>query len=545
MQVAFEEHMTPRRPCVEASALYALLASIAASSLAGCSGKAQQNGPQPAPNATDDIGNPDGPRVQVPVIEDVDTPPLPNRDPAAIICRQSVPSRVLGLQPEYRYDSLAYYTGASPHVRTPPDYQLVETDGTPCATSPNADACLAEVEWARSRSASWWHYDDFFSSSWSLFLATSVEGNSLDALNLVVDDWLTQQGHGAYLSRPLGSSTTAPPADAGAADAGSAGQAPLALADAGALAPFPVVTIDYLEELLAFLGRIDTPNEAALIMFAHGRPIGCAMEREGAAYVATGTWQVSDCPITQQRYELRVTPDGAFSEAALGEPNVSGGCVGRRPEGLCTARNADTRDVSTSWLAHTAHLEAAAVFAFARLEHELAELGAPTEMLARVRRAAEDEVRHSELVGALARARGAQPEPVVVRQGPARRLLEIALENAVEGCVRESWGALCAHFQARSARDAGVRAVWQNIACDETEHAQLSRDVAAWLEARLSPEQRLQVAAARTSAIVALRCELDTEMDPTLVSELGLPDRRTALAQLDALAQHLLDRPLA
>jgi hypothetical protein len=48
------------------------------------------------------------------------------------------------------------------------------------------------------------------------------------------------------------------------------------------------------------------------------------------------------------------------------------------------------------------------------------------------------------------------------------------------------------------------------------------------------------VAAARASAIVALRRELDAEVAPSLVSELGLPNRRAALAQFDALTRELL-----
>jgi hypothetical protein len=42
----------------------------------------------------------------------------------------------------------------------------------------------------------------------------------------------------------------------------------------------------------------------------------------------------------------------------------------------------------------------------------------------------------------------------------------------LEGCVRECWGTLCAHYQAQTATD--VRAVWRDIGGDETEHAQLS-----------------------------------------------------------------------
>jgi hypothetical protein len=551
--------MTARRPSAQALPLHALLSSIVAASLGGCSGQAHGTD---TGDGNDNLNSQQAPRrIDIPTVASVPAPGSPespaeasDRSSAVLLCDADAPSRVRGLNPAYAYDSLAYYTGFTGHARTPPDFTLVELDGEPCATSPDPAACVAEVEYARAQSASWWHYDDFFASSWTLLLATSVKGPRLDALNRVVEEWYTQPGRGAYVSRSLsnGNDNGAPPPqgelpapppealDAGAslADAGAASNAGAAEPPPGAA--LPVVTLDYLDELTEFLGRIDTPNEAALIMFAQGRPIQCAMQREGEDYVASGTWQVSDCPITSQKFELRVTPEGTFEQVAVGNPSSGGGCVGRRPDGLCAAEVMGACDASGAWLAHTAHLEAAAVLAFSLLESELAVLGAPAELLQRVRRAAQEELVHAELVGRLARARGTEPAAVVVQGRGQRSALEIALENAVEGCVRECWGALCAHHQARAASAPDVRAVWSDIACDETEHAQLSRDVAAWLEARLTPEERAQVAAARAEAILALRRELDTDVVPALVSELGLPSRQSALAQFDALTTRLL-----
>lgn len=94
-------------------------------------------------------------------------------------------------------------------------------------------------------------------------------------------------------------------------------------------------------------------------MYAHNRPLtSCAMDRDGSDFVASGTWQISDCPITAQSLELRVMTE-------------------------------------------------------------------------------------------LARARGAEPPPAVVIPPARRSLLEIAIENSVEGCVRECWGASCARFPGR------------------------------------------------------------------------------------------------
>jgi hypothetical protein len=533
--------MNPRLSSSDASSLHALLASIVTAGLTGCSGKTQG------------IDSGDAERQPVPIVtaDDADAAPdsvEPPGENAALVCRDGVPSRVRGLHPDYRVDSLAYYTGASSHARVPPEFALVEVAGEPCGSSSQHEACNAEVEHARAVSASWWHYDDFFSSSWTLLLATSVRGPSADVLNRVIDSWWTQPGRGAYVTRPLAAASAGdaglPWPDAGA-DAGldsglSTGSAPLPPGD-----ELPVVTIDYLDELLPFLGRIDTPNEAALIMFASGRPLlSCAMQREGDDYIAAGTWQIGDCPITTQAFTLRVTAEGDFSEVAVGEPDASSGCVGRRPDGLRAVDAVPTDDACAAWLAHTAHLEAAAVQAFALLEADLEALGAPASLLSRVRDAAEEETVHAALVGALARARGVRPAPVVVQRPERRSVLDIAIENAVEGCVRECWGALCAHWQARKAGAADVRAVWQGIARDETEHAQLSRDIARWLDERLDDGERQRVWQAQRAAIARLRRELDRDPAARLVVELGLPDRASALAQFDALERHVL-RPAA
>lgn len=510
--------VTSRAAYSTPSSLHAVLGSIVAATLAGCSGKAT-----PAEPAT---GGEEG-RVVVDTTQvtstTTDAAPVVDRQNAALVCLDAVPSRVQGLAPDYMYDSLAYYSGWSGHARTPPEFGLIEVAGTPCASAPDAAACLAQVERVRANAATWWHYDDFFSSTWTLLLATGLRGPDLARLDRAP---IVPRGFG--YDESLTTIPVSPNADAGVGDAGEV--------DAAAFGPSPVTTIDDIDELLAFLGTIDTPNEAALVMFAHWRPLTtCSMERDGQDFVASGTWQISDCPITRQRFELRVTPSGVFSEVAMGEPESSSTCVGRRPDGLCAAIEQDAAESAGDWLARTARLEAAAVAAFVLLARELDALGAPPALIARLKHAARDEIQHAEHMTTLARARGAQPAPAVVVPHAGRSLIEIALENAVEGCVRECWGALCASFQATTAQAPDVRAVFARIAREEAEHAQLSRDIAAWLDTRLDAAERARVAAAREQAIADLRRELDVELPPSWCSELGLPTREQALAALDAL----------
>ncbi len=209
-----------------------------------------------------------------------------------------------------------------------------------------------------------------------------------------------------------------------------------------------------------------------------------------------------------------------MTTTALAEPEVGGGCAGRRPDGLAPAAACAADDALGRYLAYICHLEGAAVVAFALLERELVAHGAPPQLIERARRACRDEVRHAKVTGDLARRHGAEPAAVSVELRPPRSLLAMALDNAVEGCVRETYGALCAHYQATTANDTDVRSAWQHIAEEETAHALLSHDLDAWLLPQLSPTEREQVEAARRRAIDELYREVQAE-PATAVRELA------------------------
>jgi hypothetical protein len=135
--------------------------------------------------------------------------------------------------------------------------------------------------------------------------------------------------------------------------------------------------------------------------------------------------------------------------------------------------------------------------------------------------------------------------PKAVIEEPSAAVIEPvieAVENAVEGCVRECWGALIAHYQAREAEDADVRALWQQIAEEESAHALLSMDIGTWLSGRLTPGERDVVEAARQRAIADLFAELAN--DEPARPALGLPDRATRLSLMRTLEARVL-RPLA
>jgi hypothetical protein len=205
--------------------------------------------------------------------------------------------------------------------------------------------------------------------------------------------------------------------------------------------------------------------------------------------------------------------------------------LGRRPAGLVAPSELDARSVG-ELLAHHAYLEAAAVDAFLDLAEQLESHGAPRELVRRLRKAASEEVRHARVTGALARARGGAPREVIVAPAGKRSLLAIALENAGEGCVRETWAAALAVAQGERAEDPEVREAMQGIARDELAHAVLSWDVAAWLEAQLSLEERAAVAAATVKALAEVEEEVEQTVPAQWRNALGLPSREEARAIL-------------
>ena len=212
--------------------------------------------------------------------------------------------------------------------------------------------------------------------------------------------------------------------------------------------------------------------------------------------------------------------------------DCSGPGPGRRPSGLVAETTPEHGCAVGRYFAHAAHLEAASVHAFRRLARELALHGAPSALVADARRALRDEVRHARMTRRLAAAHGSAPPRVRVTENAPRTLEAIAVENAVEGCVRETFAALLAVYQARAATDPAVRDAMTHIAPDETRHAELAWAVDDWLRTKLSRVARRRVAAARRAAVAELVAGA-AECPPSLAQAVGLPN----LAQTRALLE--------
>jgi len=298
----------------------------------------------------------------------------------------------------------------------------------------------------------------------------------------------------------------------------------------------------------AVLAPIDSPNEAALIAALSRLSIQCGTaEKGGVRTVDGGAFEVratssrSDCETDD--VIIRVEPTGSWKTVAVAGPPPNNGCaVGRMPDGLCTAEADphETRWSLASHLTEAAQLEAASVPAFLVLARDLEACAAPESLVARAVASARDEVRHASIISKLAVARGGRAcGPVTMAPTASKSLFALALDNATEGCVRETFGALVASYQATQASDKAVASAMAEIATDEAEHAALAHDIAQWLWPQLTETERAAVIRAHRQAVTDLHEALGREHDSDLYTGAGWPRPAIALALHERLAQQL------
>lgn len=287
----------------------------------------------------------------------------------------------------------------------------------------------------------------------------------------------------------------------GGGEAGNGCRA-LSIPDAGACEQYQVSVTEACE---LDAGNLYLPGE--LCREVCGRDVTCMKYGIGENRVSCG----SPCPVDGRRYDLLDDRDAP-----------------------------DASDVGSA-LARMAFYESASVDAFAYLARELAAHGAPPSLLRGCRRARVDEVRHARMARTIAERYGgvvdvAPPPPPSLSWRASRsglRSLEaIAIENAVEGCVRETFGVLVGMWQAEHAPTKQLRAFFAVLARDESRHAALAARIDAWLLSRLDREACARVELARERALASLRLSLSHDPLPGL----GLPSAAHAHALLHAFA---------
>lgn len=256
----------------------------------------------------------------------------------------------------------------------------------------------------------------------------------------------------------------------------------------------------------------------------------------------------------QTTYEVTIanldscSPDANACAVACGTPRCTQAgnvftCTlvvcGKARASLRRRRRRGGLDPFREYLRTSAWLEAASIGAFYTLARELQTHGAPSTLVAEARAAARDERRHARAMAALARRFGVTTRSPRERHHHVRPLLAIAVENAQEGLVHETFGACIAAFQAERAPDPFVRRSMRAIAVDEARHAALARRIARWADALLTPAQRARVARAREAAIARLELSLRNAPPAALVATLAVPTSAQSLAITSTLRSSL------
>ena len=254
---------------------------------------------------------------------------------------------------------------------------------------------------------------------------------------------------------------------------------------------------------------------------------------------------VSSCTITPDDEPADSVEDGTVlevdDETATLTCVTSGftECAGGRHSAVLTQRASGSGvDEVGAWLSREAAGEAGSVHAFAHLRRELQVLGAPQHLLDAAEAAEADEVRHARMVGRLARARGGTVQPVETQPLPTRSLQALALENAIEGCVHETWAAAQVAWQARHAPDPALREVCGVLATDEARHADLAAAIHQWALSVLSPAQAAEVEESRQRAWANLQAQRPGP-SPAARATLGLPSGSQQDALISTLRGHL------
>lgn len=309
-------------------------------------------------------------------------------------------------------------------------------------------------------------------------------------------------------------------------------------------------TEDQIKDLI---GKFDSLSEVVWAAGLKGLRLNCssAYRIAESQYRRTsdGGYDISlvddqNCGSGVYAVTVHVDPTGDVTELSRVKTDINATCAvaGRRPLGFSTSEPAKVAGPNAvgAFFASMATLEAASVVAFRRLHRQLVHHGAPERLLTRIRKAARDEIRHARTTRRLAEKYGARVNaPRITPSEGVASLFEVARENAREGCVRETFGALVAQLQATRARDLEVRQAMVTIAREETEHAALSWDLAAWLESKLDVDERLSLDRERHDAVLELAREVARTTDPTLVAVAGIPTENEAATLLGELVPAL------
>lgn len=222
-------------------------------------------------------------------------------------------------------------------------------------------------------------------------------------------------------------------------------------------------------------------------------------------------------------------------------------CEGRRHFSWERPRRRAAASTAGAWLAESAANEAGSVRSFRALAAEVAEVCSP-DMVRALRHAAREEAGHARLLGRLARRHGYSRVRSDFVATPARSVLEVAIENAQEGCVNETLAGLIAFHQASAAEDEEVRQALSRIAAEEARHAEIAWALHWELREALAPDEQVVLDCVLATAVRVLehhQVDLGLESDPGGLEarrRLGLPSEAAAREMCRLLSAELRQR---
>ncbi|TNE44759.1 MAG: ferritin-like domain-containing protein [Deltaproteobacteria bacterium] len=250
--------------------------------------------------------------------------------------------------------------------------------------------------------------------------------------------------------------------------------------------------------------------------------------------------EVRRCEVTTLLQSSENNTSSTLQNALICEYEVYQVCVGGRlPAGLQPQEQTDVTNELGQYFAKLCFLEQAAVVAFEVLALELETHSAPQGFIERAWQAVQEEKEHAEMTALLTQMFGAEAPEVSVDPQPVRSLEEIAYENAVEGCVRETYAPLAAHWQSLHSVSPEVRAVMGRIAEEESGHAALSWEVDAWISPQLTSAQQAKKDQLQREAVAELGQQIQSEPSQTMVDLAGLPSALSAQKLFDGLQREL------
>jgi hypothetical protein len=188
-----------------------------------------------------------------------------------------------------------------------------------------------------------------------------------------------------------------------------------------------------------------------------------------------------------------------------------------------------------SWFVRATQAEIGSVGAFLIMREELRKMGAPKNLISQCLTAAQDEIKHARMMHTVCVSLGQKATAPTIDCVPKRSYFSLAMENAIEGCIHESYAAIQALYQSQHAKTPELRELFTAIATDEIQHAQLSLQIHHWLMSKLTREQQNTILKAQQKSVGQL-IEYHTTHEPAAqTSILGLPDSKSAVKMTQTL----------